>query len=161
MKPGKSLSRTNSLCGVIARFGLIVSLWQAPIPWIHSHGTNPPELANSLKSCEFQHHLSLFHNDAEMSSDEDFGWHCHWILPVWVFGSEEPTWTAIRIAESGAVDSPGPLPVALNLLDDVVLEMNLVTICQREFRRQKCFLSSRSHFFEPVSRPKLTSVLRC
>jgi hypothetical protein len=50
----------------VLRLGLIVSLWPAPVPWLHSHREE------SRPSLVF--HLQEFHSG---NSDEHEGWHIH------------------------------------------------------------------------------------
>jgi hypothetical protein len=73
---------------IALRLCLLVSLWQAPIPWIHRHGTETEDVITKT-GAEFRQHLTLWHGAIESDLDEDLGWHCHWILPMWGHALDE------------------------------------------------------------------------
>ncbi len=58
------------------RLACIVSLWQAPVPWVHTHAAE----------VDLQEHLAAFHANADEFSTR--GWHWHAVLPPW--GQTEP-----------------------------------------------------------------------
>ena len=62
---------------VLGRLCLIVSLWQAPVPMFHSHGSDVGEAASSAAEIE---HLSEQHSEVPVNSHVDFGWHVHFVL---------------------------------------------------------------------------------
>jgi hypothetical protein len=107
MKSGQRSNRFNRVGGIIARLGLIVSLWQAPIPLFHCHGSSLGEIASPQSACELRHHLQAFHATSELNSDEEFGWHCHWIVPSWIDVPEDSSDTG-KSGDSGAFDSVIP-----------------------------------------------------
>ena len=107
-----STSRLYRSCGIVARLGLILSLWQAPVPWLHNHGTNITEISSPLLASEFCEHLLLFHGGNELNSDEEFGWHCHWILPSWIhFADEASGVSGQKTDDVTRFDSVIPIPV--------------------------------------------------
>lgn len=61
------------------RLFMLVTIWQGPFPWYHSHGT----LANlqSTAPTEFVDHLRTQHASVDPLSNVDFGWHLHFLLP--------------------------------------------------------------------------------
>lgn len=62
-------------CMMVLRLACVLSLWHAPIPWVHVHTAHSVELAN---------HIEHFHPDlATHLTDESVGWHWHAILPPW------------------------------------------------------------------------------
>ena len=73
---------------IALRLCLLVSLWQAPIPWIHRHGTETDDVITKA-GAEFRQHLTMWHGAIESDLDEDLGWHCHWILPMWGHALDE------------------------------------------------------------------------
>ena len=84
MMAEKKTSRTNRACEIIARLALVFSLWQAPIPWLHSHDFHLPDDTSPISLLKFTEHLQRFHGINEISQDVEFGWHCHWIVPPWM-----------------------------------------------------------------------------
>ena len=73
---GKSISRGLSVLG---RLCLIASLWHAPVPMIHAHGSDLDESPNSPAAVE---HLAEYHSNVPANSHVDFGWHIHFVLLV-------------------------------------------------------------------------------
>ena len=59
------------------RLACIVSLWQAPVPWVHIHAAE----------VDLQEHLAAFHSHVDEFAT--LGWHWHAVLPPW--GQTEPT----------------------------------------------------------------------
>ena len=64
---------------VIGRLLLVLSLWHAPMPMLHAHGTDLADLASAGK---FVDHLTEYHPDSALNSHIDFGWHWHLVPPV-------------------------------------------------------------------------------
>jgi hypothetical protein len=73
--PTSTFRRWLSLMG---RLALIVSVWNAPLPMLHAHGT---DLDDSPSATEFADHLAEYHPDAPINSHFDFGWHWH-LVPL-------------------------------------------------------------------------------
>jgi hypothetical protein len=63
--------RTRVAWAALARLSLIVSLWHAPVPWVHQHSADAPDLTVHLAT----HHA---HDHGEAC-----GWHMHCELPLW------------------------------------------------------------------------------
>ncbi|MBS0202880.1 MAG: hypothetical protein JSS49_08285 [Planctomycetes bacterium] len=63
---------------LLGRLALIVSLWHAPLPMLHAHGTDIDDLATVET---FVDHLVDYHPDVAINSHVDFGWHWHLVLP--------------------------------------------------------------------------------
>ncbi len=80
---------------VMLRLACVLSLWHAPIPWVHIHSTDDAELAN---------HIHHFHPELrEAAHDGPEGWHWHTVLPPWgrnpssTSEEDEPTpWTVVE-----------------------------------------------------------------
>ena len=70
----KSVSRGLSVLG---RFCLMASLWHAPVPLIHSHGSDIEELSSASAAVE---HMAEHHASIPVNSHVDFGWHVHFVL---------------------------------------------------------------------------------
>lgn len=70
----KSVSRGLSVLG---RLCLIVLLWHAPVPMIHSHGSDIDESPSPTVAVE---HLAEYHSRVPVNSHVDFGWHVHFVL---------------------------------------------------------------------------------
>ena len=151
--------RRYRLCAIVARVGLVLSLWQAPIPWIHHHGTSLPECASPLASCVFRHHIEAFHSPMEANSDEEFGWHCHWILPSWTDAAEKMTDVQHSAPETGLCNAAAPF-------DDKIVENLLFSVTTLSQDIWESILFDRSLLIPqkaplPRSRQQFSFVLRC
>ena len=71
---GRARARGLAVWG---RLCLIVSLWQAPVPLIHSHGSDIDE---ALSPSAAVAHLNEQHSGVRVNSHVDFGWHVHFVL---------------------------------------------------------------------------------
>ena len=69
-------SMTHGLA-VLVRLCLIVSLWHAPLPMIHAHGSDIEDAFSPSAAVE---HLNKHHLDIPVDSHVDFGWHVHLVL---------------------------------------------------------------------------------
>ena len=65
---------------------LLLSLWQAPMPWLHAHGTNEHEDANENT---LTRHITEFHDNESADSVAELGWHVHLVLP-WCPAHRDP-----------------------------------------------------------------------
>ena len=74
-RPGRA--KSWAVCGV-----LIVSLWRAPVPWIHSHESLK---AQGLPEASLIRHLHHLHHGADGSEAESLGWHIHLTWPWEMF----------------------------------------------------------------------------
>lgn len=70
----RSMTRGLSVWG---RLCLIVSLWHAPLPMIHAHGSDIEDAFSPSAAVE---HLNKHHLDVPVDSHEEFGWHVHLVL---------------------------------------------------------------------------------
>jgi hypothetical protein len=61
----------------MGRLLLIVSLWQAPVPIVHSHGA---DLSDPFQSVALAQHLAEYHPDVPVNSHDELGWHCHLVF---------------------------------------------------------------------------------
>lgn len=159
-RPGSS--RLHRTCGIVARLGLILSLWHAPIPWLHHHGTNVAETSSPLLAAEFRDHLYSFHRTAELNSGEEFGWHCHWLLPSWIDFQDDVSGDGGRPLEDvSAFDSVIPLPVLSCPFEPRLLAAPTMAGIAR--RRELIELAARSFSqpTEPFLRPNPSAAMRC
>lgn len=83
MNHSERLIRRNLTGAIAARLCLIVSLWQAPVPWLHRHGTDVSKATSAVSAMALKTHLAVFHPSTNANFDTDFGWHCHWVYPSW------------------------------------------------------------------------------
>ncbi len=78
------------------RLACIVSLWQAPVPLVHSHAAE----------ADLQEHLAAFHANADEFTT--LGWHWHAVLPPW--GQTEHSGDApnasLRLQFTAAIAAP-------------------------------------------------------
>ncbi len=58
---------------------LLMSLWHAPMPWLHSHGV-------AVAGHDLHHHLEHFHGNASHAASETSGWHWHFAWPCQIGG---------------------------------------------------------------------------
>jgi hypothetical protein len=73
------LSRKTSHRSTLVRCLLMFSLWQAPLPVWHSHGTLA---ADSSESCHWlARHLESHHAEVDPVDDVPLGWHVHFEMP--------------------------------------------------------------------------------
>ncbi len=72
----KSIARRLSVMG---RLCLMASLWHAPVPLIHSHGSDIDESPSPSAAVE---HLTECHSGVPVNSHVDFGWHVHFVLLI-------------------------------------------------------------------------------
>ncbi len=70
----KSISRGLSVLG---RLCLILSLWHAPLPMIHAHGS---DIEGPFSPSAAVEHLNQHHLDVAVNSHVEFGWHVHLVL---------------------------------------------------------------------------------
>lgn len=70
----KSMSRGLFVLG---RLCLIASLWHAPVPMMHSHGSDIDESQAATATVE---HLTEYHAGVPVDSHVEFGWHVHFVL---------------------------------------------------------------------------------
>lgn len=65
---------------------MMLSLWNAPLPWVNVHGS----LAALPKGSEaLSRHLAVFHADANSIEGTAPKWHVHFVLP-WSLSDEGP-----------------------------------------------------------------------
>lgn len=62
---------------VLGRLCLIVFLWRAPVPMIHSHDS---DIDDAPSACAAVEHLTEHHSGVPVNSHVDFGWHVHFVL---------------------------------------------------------------------------------
>jgi hypothetical protein len=73
------LSHLQTWGAILLRFVLLISAWQGPIPWFHCHGSlaSASEIEPWLVK-----HLRTHHGTVSLFANIDFGWHCHFDLPL-------------------------------------------------------------------------------
>src|SRR5262249_55342873 len=62
----------------ILRVVLALSLWHAPIPWVHAHEIDGPEVDHSLV---LSRHVAEFHSRELSQGERRLDWHMHLVLP--------------------------------------------------------------------------------
>ena len=79
---GRGITTGFRQIGLIAvRLSLLISLWQAPIPWIHRHTSD--EAVSTASTANLASHFVRFHDRSSLEQIDELGWHCHWVLPNW------------------------------------------------------------------------------
>ncbi len=146
---------------IVTRCCLILSLWQAPIPWLHCHGTSVGERVSSIASArDFSTHLAVFHPAVDLNSDHDFGWHLHWILPSWSHAlddtpDDEPP-SQERVAFDQATISPNDPIGSPSLFVAAILPMS-----RQPATPTVGILQASDPLLRPTAAYKSFSVLRC
>lgn len=67
------------------RMLLVLSLWHAPIPWIHTHAVAGP-IVDHVDS--LSRHVHEFHEEDAAQGETALGWHAHLVLP-WCFDGSD------------------------------------------------------------------------
>lgn len=106
----------------LVRCLLVISAWQAPLPFWHSHGTladTPPDMPVWLAS-----HLRAAHKTVDPQATVALGWHLHFALPAANDSSPDAParardpLAALTVAATAAVEvadlEPLPSPAATN-----------------------------------------------
>ena len=70
----------------LLRVLMLVSLWNAPLPWVNVHGTLA---VDSTAARHLSQHFARFHAGADPFEREAAGWHVHFVLP-WTISDEGP-----------------------------------------------------------------------
>lgn len=65
--------------GSLWRLCLVLSLWHAPVPWIHIHRA---EASDALAKSRLTNHLLRRHAVGD-EIERETGWHWHLVLPRW------------------------------------------------------------------------------
>ncbi|MGE5191208.1 MAG: hypothetical protein ACM3U2_01820 [Deltaproteobacteria bacterium] len=60
------------------RFVLMLSLWHAPIPWVHAHQIEGPQVEHLQLLSQ---HVAEFHARELSQGEETLDWHVHLVLP--------------------------------------------------------------------------------
>jgi hypothetical protein len=66
--------RANWLLRVL----LVLSLWHAPIPWVHAHDLDGPDVARLQMLSQ---HIAAFHTREIDLGQQRLEWHVHFVLP--------------------------------------------------------------------------------
>lgn len=82
MTPRAVFRRTTRWSGACCKRGfrllLVLSLWHAPIPWIHAHDVQGPDVDSRTLLSE---HVAEFHARELAEGRQRLDWHAHLILP--------------------------------------------------------------------------------
>jgi hypothetical protein len=71
----RSLTR---LTGRTLRVVLVLSLWHAPIPWVHAHEIDGPDVDHLQV---LSRHVAEFHSRELNQGEKTLDWHMHLVLP--------------------------------------------------------------------------------
>lgn len=146
---------------IALRFCLISSLWQAPVPWLHRHGSSVSESESAIAAQELNAHLVAYHSAFELRPDDDLGWHCHWILPSWKHGCDKTPAGERPIEQSCAFDLVTVCPIQTACVDSL-LAAPMFNVDLLPLRRISGLSSGLSRQPLDVKSPRETlSVLRC
>ena len=140
---------------IAVRMCLVLSLWQAPIPWFHCHDASG-EGASTKCEVDLRVHLAVWHSEP----DHDLGWHLHWILPIWGHALDDTPDDEPPAEEAFAFDQ------ALRSADDFSMRTPFVVALNTVPLLEMPGLIPVSHPFvariaHQTYRPGANSVLRC
>src|SRR5438309_1651419 len=68
----------RGLCGRVLRAAIVLSLWHAPIPWVHAHDLDGPRVEGRQLLSE---HVAEFHGRELSQGQKRLDWHMHLVLP--------------------------------------------------------------------------------
>lgn len=148
--------QTSGMLGVIGRLCLIVCLWQGPLPWLHRHDTNLIE-TTSTAAVNLRLHLESFHSNTE----DELGWHFHWILPCWNHAFDKDCQADQPSRESVSADTIVSLPTGQNSLPGMISGGNFCEHVVHSIDLTECTLIRYRAITRPLVVPGNTSVLRC
>jgi hypothetical protein len=141
---------------------LAMSLWHAPIPWVHVHDLEGPQVER-LEA--LSNHVAEFHSRDIADGRSRLDWHAHLVLP-WSLNHHLPCPDGDR-REPGSDDFVGVRtnaagmnpaqaigqPTALAFLArDVVVEAGLSVLAERGALAQMAAIGRGAHFFETYGR---------
>jgi hypothetical protein len=161
MSAGRKSSESPSLTRLVAQFCLIVSMWQAPIPFVHCHGSDVSQLPAPVTTMEFGQHLSVFHAGWNESPWRDFGWHCHWILPFSGQDADEPPSSNQPIRPDVGFDIATMSDVGSISGDMIGLIGDSQPLLMPRLQSQVDWIGRIYDQYEPAVRLPSNSVMRC
>lgn len=82
MRSDRHISKGSRRCAIL-RAVMILSMWQAPIPFLHCHSLRAEDASGDAT---MRQHLVRFHRDALRHPGLRLGWHVHFDLPAEFFG---------------------------------------------------------------------------
>jgi hypothetical protein len=141
---------------------LALSLWHAPIPWVHVHDLEGPQV-DRLES--LSQHVAEFHSHDIASGRSRLTWHAHLVLP-WSLNHHFPCpdgdrrepgsddFVGIRTSAAGmnTAQAIGQPITRAFLATDVALEAGLSILAERASLAQLAATGRAAHFFETYGR---------
>ena len=161
MKINDNSSRLHVAFLVAARLCLIVSLWQAPIPWLHCHGTNLGQLTSIASALELSSHLDTFHHYVKADLDDDLGWHFHWILPCWSHALDDTPDDELPSEVVVAFDQATISPIVSHFSSGPVAAGNVSAFENATPRYIDSGIGALGHYLKPTLWPEPFTWLRC
>jgi hypothetical protein len=146
----------------VMRVMLALSLWHAPIPWVHVHDLEGPQVEH-LES--LGRHVAEFHSRDIASGRSRLAWHAHLVLP-WSLNHHLPCPDGDR-RDPGRDDFVGikSTPAGMNpahaigqpttrafLTGDVVVDMGLSMSGEAGAMAHSAAVGRGAHFFETYGR---------
>jgi hypothetical protein len=161
MNATNKVNRLRRTALIVVRLGLIVSLWQAPIPWLHSHGTDIAQIAPATNATELATHLAIFHDDVAPGSEHDFGWHWHWVLPSWSHALDDTPDDERPSEEAVAFDTSTAAPSKSLLVPNRFIVELTPGHTQRSAKVFGCALRNPDNHADRLLRRDAFTVMRC
>jgi len=150
-----SLFHTTSLLSRVAlRLLLVVSLWEGPVVWGHSH-TSVMSPSESLVA-----HIAAHH--ACESDATHLGWHWHFSIPEADGANPSPEKPTRRVAPSVLPAAESALVVTSLLANALAGHASPEALIDRDLLRSpSLFATGGTALPAPASRPELAARLRC
>jgi hypothetical protein len=146
----------------LMRVMLALSLWHAPIPWVHVHDLEGPQVER-LES--LSRHVAEFHSRDIASGRSRLAWHAHLVLP-WSLnhhlpcpdgdrrepGSDDFVGIRTNAAGMNLTQAIGQPAVRAFLAADVVVDTGMSVLAERGALAQMAATGRGAHFFETYGR---------
>lgn len=141
---------------------LALSLWHAPIPWVHVHDLEGPQVEHRQSLAK---HIAEFHSGDLAWGRSRLDWHAHLVLP-WSLNHHLPCPDGDRHEhESDDFAAPKPRPAGVTsdqaigqpttrafLAGDVVVDEGLSISIEAGAMAHTAAISRGAHFFETYGR---------
>jgi len=141
---------------------MLLSLWQAPIPWLHNHGTSTAVISQVAAAQELNSHLIVYHPSVDRGIEHEFGWHCHWVLPTWKHALDDTPDDEPPLQEAIVFD-PVDVPTVelLNASLPLLIVIDSIQPAVHPFGSAESFCSCRNAIPSTHFKGHSALVLRC
>ncbi len=164
MPKRRQVPRIIRRAGAVLRLFIVLSLWHAPIPWIHAHDIEGPEVDRLPLLAR---HVNEFHVREVTHGQRHLDWHLHLVLP-WSLvhdtscpdddhpqpGSDEYC-SGPQLAVAGVTQDQGPAEPRARALLPGELAADLAIVTPSEVGAQAALsgCARGTHFFATYGHP--------